>query len=130
MKGIEYIAKSGEGLRMMVKAIRAHKHLAMLVDQKLNQGIPVPFFGRTAMTAPAIAQLALKYDVPVVPAKMERLRGAYFRITLFAPMSFTKTGDVDQDVAATMRRINALFEEWIREHPDHWLWIHRRWPQG
>ncbi|MDQ2695443.1 MAG: lauroyl acyltransferase [Pseudomonadota bacterium] len=125
--GAEYIAKSGEGLRAMVKALRAGKHLAMLVDQKMNRGMPVPFFGRDAMTAPALAQMALKYRVPVVPAKMERLHGAHFRITLYPPLALADTGDADADVAAAMGRINALFEDWIRERPDHWLWIHRRW---
>lgn len=129
VEGVEYVPKLGEGPRQMLKAVRSGKHLAMLVDQKLNRGIPVPFFGREAMTTPAIAQLALKYRIPLVPARMERLNGARFRITLYPPMELQKTGDLEADVAATMLRINALFEEWIRERPDHWLWIHNRWPK-
>lgn len=128
-KGVEYIPKTGEGARLMVRALRANKHLAMLVDQKMNRGIAVPFFGRDAKTAPTVAQLALKYRIPAVPAKIERLNGARFRITLHPPLTFEESGDFEADVVAGTRRINALFEEWIRERPDHWLWIHKRWPR-
>ena len=128
-EGVEYIEKSNLGLRAMVKALRAHKHLAMLVDQKMNNGIPVDFFGYEAMTAPAIAQLALKYRIPIVPAKMQRLGGTRFRITFFPPMALDDYVDDDAGVAALMRRINVLFEKWISERPDHWLWIHNRWPK-
>lgn len=127
--GVEYIPKAVEGARQMVKALRAGKHLAMLVDQKLNRGIPVPFFGRDAMTAPAIAQLALKYRVPVVPARIERLDGARFRLTFWPPLDLPRTGDLEADVAAAMRQIHALFEAWISERPDHWFWVHNRWPR-
>ena len=100
----------------------------MLVDQKLNDGIAVPFFGRDAMTAPALAQLALKYRCPVVPARLERLDGARFRLTFQPPMELPDTGDREADVFETMRRVNAIFEDWIRARPEQWLWLHRRWP--
>ena len=58
----------------------------MLADQKLNEGIPVPFFGRPAMTATALALLALHFDCDVLPARVERLRGAHFRLTVFPPV--------------------------------------------
>ncbi len=128
--GAEYLPKSGEGLRLLVRALRGGRHLAMLVDQKMNRGIPLPFFGHTAMTAPVIAQLALKYRVPVVPARIERLEGARFRMSLYAPMELPDSGDQEADVVTLMSQINSLFEQWIRERPDHWLWIHRRWPKG
>lgn len=125
----EYLTKSGQGLRQMVKALRDGKHLAMLVDQKMNTGIPLPFFGRSAMTSPVLAQLALKYRVPIVPARIERLPGSRFRLRLDPPMDLSGYGDSDADVAAVMLEVNHLFETWIREHPDHWLWIHNRWPK-
>ncbi len=100
----------------------------MLVDQKLNDGIAVPFFGRDAMTAPALAQLALRFRCPVVPARVERLGGARFRLTIYPPMGLPDSGDHDADVSETMRRVNAHFEDWIRARPEQWLWLHRRWP--
>ena len=72
--GADPIAKGATGARKIVGAIRAGQSLCMLVDQKMNDGIAVPFFGRDAMTAPAIAELALRYDCSVLPARVERER--------------------------------------------------------
>ena len=73
----------------------------MLVDQKMNDGIPVPFFGREAMTAPAVAELALKYDCPAWPVSVERLGDARFRITVYPKLDIPRTGDRSADVAET-----------------------------
>jgi KDO2-lipid IV(A) lauroyltransferase len=100
----------------------------MLVDQKMNDGIAVPFFGRDAMTAPAIAELALRYDCTVLPARVERLPGAKFHVTVFPPHPLPTSGDKAADVLALMTTINATLEGWIRERPGHWFWLHRRWP--
>ncbi len=120
--------KGSAGARELVRGLSRGEHLAMLVDQKFNDGIAVPFFGRDAMTAPALAQLALKYRCPVVPARLERLGGARFRLTFQPPMDLPDTGDRVADVAETMRRVNAIIEDWIRARPEQWLWLHRRWP--
>ena len=121
--------KSPAGARELLKALRRGEHLALLVDQKFNEGIAVPFFGRDAMTAPAPAELALRFQVPLVPVRVERLDGARFRVTVYPPMTLRDTGDRAADVLDAMTRINALFEDWIRERPEQWLWLHRRWPK-
>jgi KDO2-lipid IV(A) lauroyltransferase len=126
--GGEHHPKSARGMRALVGALRRGEHLGMLVDQKYNEGIAVPFFGREAMTAPALAELALRYRVPVVPVRVERLAGARFRLTVLPPLDLPDSGDREADVRAAMRRVNALFEEWIRARPEQWLWLHRRWP--
>ena len=100
----------------------------MLVDQKMNDGIAVPFFGRPAMTAPAIAQFAVRDNVPLLPARSERLGGARYRVTFFPPLEAVRTGDRQADVAATLTKINELIEGWVRARPEQWLWMHRRWP--
>ena len=100
----------------------------MLVDQKMNDGIPVPFFGRDAMTAPALARLALRYKCRVIPARAERLGGARFRLTFYDPMPLPDTGNLQADTLTLMTAVNAQIEAWIRERPDHWFWLHRRWP--
>jgi KDO2-lipid IV(A) lauroyltransferase len=100
----------------------------MLVDQKMNDGIAVPFFGRDAMTAPALAVLALRYDCAVVPIRMQRLKGARFRMISEPPLALPKTGDNNADRRALMIEVNAIVERWVREHPEQWLWLHRRWP--
>ncbi len=122
------IPKGAAGARLLLKSIKGGKHLGMLVDQKMNDGISVPFFGRDVMTAPALAELALRYDCPVVPARVERLKGAHFRLLIYPPLELVKTGDRQADVAANMARVNAILEQWIRDTPEQWLWLHNRWP--
>lgn len=120
--------KGSLGALRLVAALKKGDHLGLLVDQKLNDGIAVPFFGRDAMTAPALAELALRFSVPVVPARVIRLKGATFRLEVLPPMTFETTGDRPTDVFEVMRRVNAQIEDWVREHPEQWLWLHRRWP--
>jgi Kdo2-lipid IVA lauroyltransferase/acyltransferase len=123
----ELIAKGPAGAMKLARVIRNRGHIAMLVDQKLNEGIDVPFFGRPAKTAPTIAVFALKYRCPVVPARVERLEGARFRVTLWPPIPLPDTGDVKADTLTLMTDVNAWLESWIRETPGQWLWLHRRW---
>jgi len=124
----EFIRKGAIASRRAVAALRRGAHLALLADQKLNDGIPVPFFGRPAMTAPALALLALHFDCTVLPARVERLQGARFRLTLHPPLDLPKRGDRDADVAALTAAVNATLERWIRERPEQWFWVHSRWP--
>ena len=122
------IPKGSAGARVLLRSLEDNRHIAMMVDQKMNDGIPVPFFGRDVMTAPALAELALRYDCPVVPARVERLKGAYFRLLIYPPLELVKTGDRQADVAANMAQVNAILEQWIRDTPEQWLWLHNRWP--
>ena len=122
------IPKGADGARQTVTLLRQGRHLGMLLDQKMNDGIPVPFFGRPAMTAAAPAQLALKFDCPLLPIQVERLGGVRFRVTVHPPLDIARSGDRHADILAIMTRINALFEDWIRQRPGQWLWLHNRWP--
>jgi KDO2-lipid IV(A) lauroyltransferase len=124
-----YHPKGAAAARGLVAAIKRGEHVAMLADQKLNDGVAIPFFGRPAMTAPAPAELALRFALPIVPVKVERAPGARFRVTVHPPLAAPEGGDRAVAVAAVLGRINAAFEAWIRARPDHWLWLHRRWPQ-
>ena len=126
--GINY-PKGSAGAKALILALRRGEHIGMLIDQKLNEGVAVPFFGRDAMTAPALAQLALRFSCPVVPVRVERLDGAHFRLTIYPPLSLAVSGDRQADIAAAMTEINALIESWIRARPEQWLWLHRRWPE-
>ncbi len=123
------VPKGKRGGRALVDALKEGRSLAMLVDQKLNSGISVPFMGLPAMTAPAAARLALKYDAPLVQISLVRLKGAHFRFTVHDPLTFTPTGDVADDVEALTIKINEALEAQIRAHPGQWLWFHRRWPK-
>jgi Kdo2-lipid IVA lauroyltransferase/acyltransferase len=126
--GSEFIPKGAVASRRALAALRRGAHLTLLVDQKLNDGIPVPFFGREAMTAPALALLALHFDCYVLPARVERLNGSHFRLTIDPPLALPKSGQRAADVAALMTAVNRTLESWIRERPEQWFWLHRRWP--
>ncbi|MFN4312609.1 MAG: lysophospholipid acyltransferase family protein [Ferrovibrio sp.] len=127
--GGRHVPKGVQAAREILRTLKNNEFVAMLVDQKLNTGIPVPFFGRDAMTAPAIAEFALRLKCPVVGARVERLHGTHFRLTVEPPFMLEDTGDRDRDVHAGMLRVNQRIEAWIRERPDHWFWVHKRWPK-
>ena len=122
------VAKGRSGAREIIALLKAGRSVGMLIDQKLNDGIPVPFFGRDAMTAPALAQLALRYDLPVIPVRCERLGGCRFRVSYYPPLAVPQTDDRKAAVLEMMTEVNRMLETWIRERPGQWLWLHRRWP--
>jgi KDO2-lipid IV(A) lauroyltransferase len=124
----ELIPKGAVAARRAIATLSRGAHLTMLADQKMNDGIPVPFFGRPAMTAPALAALALRFDCDVLPARVERLDGAHFRLTVFPVLPLPRTGDSHADAAALMAQVNAILETWIRDRPEQWFWVHQRWP--
>lgn len=123
-----HLAKGSAGARHLMAALARGECLGMLMDQKLNDGIPAPFFGREAMTAPALARLALRFRCPVVPARIERLNGAHFRVTILPPLPLPESGDLQADTLALTSQVNAILEDWIRARPEQWFWVHNRWP--
>lgn len=122
------VPKGAAGARAAMKILKAGGHLGLVVDQKMNDGIEVPFLGQPAMTAPALAQLALRYRCVVAPVRVDRLDGAHFRVTVGEPFEPQPSGDRDADIHAIMRRVNDTLGDWIRERPGQWMWLHRRWP--
>lgn len=125
----DQISKGAQGTKRIFTLLRAKKSIFLLVDQKTSEGVPAPFFGRTAMTTPAPAALALKLGSVILPVSNERLNGARFRMTVHDPIAFEPSGDHDRDVLALTAAINAAMEKCVRYRPSQWLWIHRRWPK-
>lgn len=126
---LQMFAKGRDGAKAALKHLRTGGLLGMLVDQKLNEGIAVPFFGRPAMTTTAVATFALRFRCPVIPIHVVRLGPARFRVICEPPMDLPQTGDNQADVVTLTRAVNATLERWIREKPEEWLWLHRRWPK-
>ena len=123
------IPKGAQGARLALEVLRQGGHLGMLIDQKMNDGIAVPFFGRPAMTAPAVSRFAVRFRCPVVPAKVERLAGARFRMTFYPPLPIPDSGNSHQDTLDLLTALNVLVEQWVRANPGQWLWLHKRWPE-
>lgn len=124
------IAPKGiRGARILLKAMKEGKTVGILADQKMNDGIPVPFFGKDVMTAPALAELALRFGCPVVPVHVVRTKGARFKVVVEEPIEVMASGDRAADVLALMTQVNKRMERWVREAPEQWLWLHNRWPK-
>lgn len=124
------IPKGNEGARHAVRALKNKGQLGMLIDQKMNDGIAVPFLGMPAMTAPALAIFALKFKCPVVAARVERLDGPTFRVRFFKPTTFEPTGDKETDILNLMTAVNDQLGDWVKDNPAQWLWLHNRWPKN
>lgn len=126
-ESFQVIPKGSAGAKKMVSVLKSGGALGVLMDQKLNEGENIPFFGKDAKTAKAVAHFALKLGSPLFPARVERIEGCKLRVTIYPKLEFENTGDVEKDTFKILTQINATMEEWIRERPEQWLWIHKRW---
>ncbi len=122
-------AKSPESIRDLYLALKDRRSVSILNDQKLNEGVKVPFFGRGAMTAPVAVRLAHKFGVPLVPSSTFRTAPGRFHITAHPPIALPGTLDSD-GVYESLCAVNRFLEDRIRERPEQWFWVHRRWPRG
>lgn len=119
--------KSPEGGRAVMRDMRDKKMLGILIDQKYNEGLELPFFGNPAMTNPIFVHLAQKYRCTLMPANCRRVDGCNFEITLRPAIKLFDDNDEPLPVEDVIAEANAMLEELIRECPEQWLWIHRRW---
>ena len=111
----------------LAEALRRGSHVGMLVDQYYTRGVEVTFFGRPTRANPLIARLAQHFDCPIHGVRVIRLPDNRFRGELTDAIAPARDGSGDVDIAATMQVITGVVEGWIREHPEQWLWLHRRW---
>lgn len=116
-----------EAVFEMAGALDRGEHLGMLVDQHWSRGVDVTFFGRRCRANPTLARLARQYDCPVVGVRVIRFDKHRFRIATAGPLALPRAADGTVDVAAATQMINTVVEGWVREHPEQWLWFHRRW---
>jgi KDO2-lipid IV(A) lauroyltransferase len=111
----------------MASVIERGGHLGMLVDQHRRSGTRVVFFGRPCSANDAIARLARRYECPVHGVRVIRLPGNRFRIELTEAIELPRGKDGEIEIQGAMQTITSIIEGWIREHPEQWLWLHRRW---
>ncbi len=125
----ELSAKGGAGAKEMIEAMKQGHSVTFLNDQKFNQGILASFFGHKLPTAPGPSRLALRFDAPILPVSIERLPKARFRVRFHPPMAASSDPDRSKAIANTVESINRFLEDHIRQHPESWFWVHRRWPK-
>jgi len=111
----------------LAEALQKGQHVAMLVDQYLTGGVEVTFFGRKTRANPMLARLLRQVECPVHGVRIIRLPGHRFRAELTEEVKPVRDEHGKIDVQGTTQAITSVVEGWIREYPDQWLWLHRRW---
>ena len=117
------IKKGKAGTRELIKLFNEGYSVALMIDQRVSEGIPVKFFNKTALTTTIPAQLVKKYDCEVVPVYIERFNKNYFKINFEKPLIFKKDSSLD-DITL---QLNEKLELMILKNPDQWIWSHDRW---
>ncbi|MEP2705487.1 MAG: lysophospholipid acyltransferase family protein [Roseibium sp.] len=120
------LSKGHDTARRILSTLKGGGIVAIMGDLRETRGIPVPFFGQMAYANSIPASLARSCNVPIVLGRVIRLNGANFRVvgrTFWVP----KTEDRQADIESATAQIHQIFEEWIREYPDQWMWIHKKW---
>lgn len=113
--------------RQMARMLEEGQHIGMLVDQYWGQGVVVDFFGRPCPTNPTLARLARQFECPVHGMRVIRLPKGRFRIEITEEIPLPRDADGRIDVQGAMQAVTAVIEDWVREYPGQWLWLHRRW---
>lgn len=113
----------------VIQALSQNKVVGIMFDQRgrRSKGIWADFFGRKVPTTPGLAIMALKSGAPVLPVFMIRNGVQKHRLIVKRPLELIHTGDFEEDVKANTQLFNQVLESIIRQYPDQWLWIHRRW---
>jgi KDO2-lipid IV(A) lauroyltransferase len=125
MGGLE-AARQGAAFAMQ-GVLERGGHLGMLIDQHFTRGVPVEFFGRPALANPVMAKFARAFDCPVHGVRVIRLPGNRFKLELTPPLDLPRDAEGLIDVQGAMQAMTRIVEGWAREHPEQWLWMHRRW---
>jgi KDO2-lipid IV(A) lauroyltransferase len=111
----------------LAEALQRGQHVAMLVDQYLTNGVEVTFFGRKTTANPTLARLARHVECPIHGVRIIRLPGYRFRAELSKEIEPVRDSSGKIDIKGTMQAVTSVIEGWVREHPEQWLWLHRRW---
>ena len=111
----------------LAEALRKGQHVAMLVDQYFTSGVEVTFFGRKTRANPLLARLLRQVECPVHGVRIIRLPGFRFRAEMSEEVRPVRDEKGQIDIKGTTQAITDVIEGWIREHPEQWLWLHRRW---
>ena len=116
--------------RGLIGAMRAGDTVGILMDTNMTppQGVFVPYFGMEACTASGLARVALKTGAAVLPGFLLWHQDEQKYVLHFGRvLELVRTGDAEQDMAANTALFTHVIEEWVRQYPDQWLWVHRRW---
>lgn len=125
MGGLE-AARQGAAFAMQ-GVLERGGHLGMLIDQHFTRGVIVDFLGRPALANPIMGKFARRFDCPVHGVRVVRLPNHRFRVELTPPLVLPRDADGQINVQGAMQAMTDVVAGWVREHPEQWLWQHRRW---
>ncbi len=117
------IKKGLGGLKKLIKLKKKNYSTALMIDQRVSEGILSPLFNEKALTTTIPAQLVKKFNMPIVPVYIERINGLKFKITINQPLSFPQNLTQQQ----ITDNLNQILEKFILSKPENWIWSHNRW---
>ena len=117
------IKKGIGGLKKLIFLKNKNLSTALMIDQRVSEGILSDFFDEKALTTTIPAQLVKKFNIPVVPVYIERTGGLKFKISINEPVSFPQSSSVE----SITDDLNKILEKMIIKKPDQWIWSHNRW---
>ena len=117
------IKKGIGGLRELIRLNKQGYSTALMIDQRVSQGIKINFFREKAFTTTIPAQLIKKFSIPVVPIFIERYEGLKFRMKVYNPINFSNEDSIENITA----QLNKTLENMIINNPNNWIWTHNRW---
>ena len=117
------IKKGKSGTRELLQLFKDGYSIALMIDQRVSEGVKSKLFNRSALTTTIPAQLVKKYSVDVVPVYIERKSGIYFKMHINKPIFF----DENKSLEEITDKLNKILEEMILQNPDQWIWSHDRW---
>ena len=124
---IDLISSDRGAARLLSRVLERDGAVGLLADQWFGRGVRVRFLGRSTRANPLAAKLARRFEADLVPARCVRLPGGGFRLDVEPPLQPPRDGEGRIDVPATTQLIADRIGAWVAEHPDQWLWLHRRW---
>lgn len=124
----QQIKKGPNAGKESLRVLRKKQNLVLLVDQKMQEGLAVPLFGKEAMTPNGAIKLALLSNAEIIPGRIVRKNGIDFDLFLEPSLEYQKDSPtVEYD---TLLKINQMLERWVTEHPEQWFWFHQRWEKS
>lgn len=127
--GVKLFApKGGDGARELLAGLSRGESVALMNDQKFSEGPEVTFFGHPVNAAPGPSRLALRFGTVLQPMSVVRLPGVRFRLTVHEPITLERSDDRQADIARGVQAVTTFVEDRVREQPEDWFWVHKRWP--
>ena len=119
--------KGKRGATNVIKGVKNNISVASFVDQKLNEGISVPFMGKKANTPPLIAQISIKHDLPLIGIYVKRTGNLQYDLIIEPPLKYKERKNKDDQIFEIMKTVNKKVSDWIKLDPSQWFWVHNRW---